>query len=123
MSDGRDITTDVEDEHSIIAVDELFEVSLPEGDLEVRPGKWMRLRALSRAEMTRGQRLEENRAKQEQYLVSTASVNPKLTEADVAKWQRSSAFMELEQVGRKINELSGIKKGADKSDLSADGED
>jgi hypothetical protein len=113
---------DPTEERQFIAADDLFDVSLPEEDFEVRPGKWMRLRALSRAEMTRGQKLEDNRAKQEQYLVSLASVNPKLTEADVARWQRSSAFMELERVGRKINELGGIGKDAAKSDLHEDGE-
>jgi hypothetical protein len=109
-------------EREIISLDDLFDVSLPEADFEVRPGKWMRLRALSRAEMTWASRLEENRAKQEQYLVATAVISPKLTEADVAKWQRSSAFMELERVGRKINELGGIGTAAAKSDLSEDGE-
>jgi hypothetical protein len=110
------------EEHEIIGLDDLFEVSLPEEDFEVRPGKWMRLRALSRAEMTRAGRLEDNRAKQEQFLISTAVVSPKLTEADVARWQRSSAFMELERVGRKINELGGIGKDAAKSDLHEDGD-
>jgi hypothetical protein len=112
-----------EDQLELITVDELFDVSLPEGDVEVRPGKWMRVRALSRAEMTRAQKLEGNRVKQEQVLVSTASVNPKLTEEDVARWQRASAFMELERVGRKINELSGIGKDAAKSDVPDDGAD
>ncbi|MFL6145580.1 MAG: hypothetical protein ACJ72N_27430 [Labedaea sp.] len=113
---------DLTEERQIIAVDDLFDVSLPEADFEVRPGKWMRLRALSRAEMTRAAKLEDNRAKQEQYLVSLACLEPKLTEADVARWQRSAAFMELERVGRKINELGGIGKDAAKSDLHEDGD-
>jgi len=103
--------------------EELFDVSLPEDDVQIRPGVWVRVRALTRAEMVRAGKLEENRLRQEQFLVAIASVQPKLTEEDVARWQRASRFMELEKLGRKINELGGIGKDAAKSDLSDDGDE
>lgn len=105
------------------SVDQILDTDLPEEDVEVRPGVWMRVRALTRAEMIRSGRLEENRARQEQFLVSIASIKPKLTEEDVARWQRASRFMELEKIGRKINELGGIGKDAAKSDVSDDGDE
>jgi hypothetical protein len=112
-----------DEERTFATPDDLFEVNLAEDDFEVRPGKWMHLRALSRAEMARAQRLEDNRAKQEQYLLSVAVLQPVLTEADVARWQRSASFMEVERVARRVNELSGIGKDAAKSDLHENGDD
>jgi len=105
------------------SADEFFSAELPEEDVEIRPGKWVRVRALTRAEMIRAQKMEDRRLDQERYLVSLALVQPRMTEDEVGRWQRSSAFMELERIGRVINRLGGIGRDAAKSDLHADGDD
>lgn len=114
---------DSSEDLELISVEELFEPHLPEEDFELRPGKKIRIRALSRAESIRAQKLEENRAKQEQYLLSVAVVAPVLTEADVARWQRSARIMDVEEVARAINRLSGVGADAVKSDLHDDGDE
>lgn len=111
-----------DDELELITTDELFEPHLAEEDFEVRPGRKMRIRALSRMEMMRSGKLEDNRPKQEQFLLATAVLAPKLTEDDVARWQRAANFMEVELVARAINRLSGVGRDAAKSDLHADGD-
>lgn len=79
------------------------------------------VRALSRMEFIRSLKLEDNRLKQEQFILSRAIVDPVMTEDDVAAWQRVSGFEEINSVATKINELSGIGKGADKSKVPGDG--
>jgi hypothetical protein len=101
---------------------DLAEVDLKEEDYDLGNGKKVRIRALTRLEMIRGGKLDDDRAKQEQYLLSTAVVKPTLTPADVARWQRAKSFMDVERVARKINELSGVGKDAAKSDVPGDGE-
>jgi len=100
---------------------DLAEVDLPEEDYDLGNGKKIRIRALTRAEMMRATRLDDNRPKQEQYLLSVAVIRPTLTEQDVAAWQRAKSFMDVEQVARRINALSGVGKDAAKSDLLGDG--
>jgi hypothetical protein len=103
--------------------DDLFVVDLPEEDYILPSGKAMRIRALTRAEMMRSYKLEGDRPKQEQYLLSVAVLQPRLTEADVARFQKAKAFMVVEHVARAINRLSGVEsKDAAKSDLPEDGE-
>lgn len=111
------------EQRTLITPDELFDVTLEEEDYEVRPGRWMRIRALTRAQMIRAGKLEEDRAKQEQYLLSVALVQPVLTVDEVARWQRSAAFMEVEKVARAINRISGVGKDAAKSDVHGDGDE
>lgn len=105
------------------SADDLFDVQLAEEDFEVRPGKWVHIRALTRDEMMRGGKLDDNRPKQEQFLLSRAVLNPVLTEADVARWQKAANFMEVEMVARRINTLSGVGKDAAKSGVHDDGDE
>jgi hypothetical protein len=109
-------------ELELISPEALFEPALIEEDYQVRPGFKMRIRALSRLEMMRAQKLDEDRPKQEQYLLSVAVLRPVLTPGDVARWQRAASVGEIERVARRVNALSGIGKDAAKSDLSDDGE-
>jgi hypothetical protein len=101
---------------------DLAEVDLAEEDYDLGNGKKLRLRALTRLEMMRSSKLDNDRPKQEQYLLSIAVIKPTLTPADVAKWQRAKSFMEVERVARRINALSGVGKDAAKSGLPDDGE-
>lgn len=112
---------EVEDEYA--SADDLFVVDLPEEDYVLPTGKKIRIRAMTRAESIRAGKLDGDRAKQEQYLLSQAVLTPRLTEPEVARWQRSSKLMDVEGVARAINRLSGVGADAAKSDLSGDGVD
>lgn len=87
-------------------------------------GGTVTVRGLSRMELILAQKLEHDRPKQEQFLLSVAMVEPELTEGEVKAWQKQIGTCgEIETVARKINELSGLGKDAAKSDLPGDGED
>ena len=72
------------------------------------------VRALSRHEMITGGKIDDS-AGQERYILSRAMVDPEMAEHDVAEWQKCSPPGEINAVAMKVNELSGIGKGADKS--------
>jgi hypothetical protein len=96
------------------------EVPIPGGE----EGDFVVVRGLSRAEMHAGKAIEERKggAAQEAFLLSRAMVDPPLTEAEAAEWQKGSPFGEINGVQLVINKLSGIGKGAAKSDVPGDGE-
>lgn len=85
-----------------------------EDDVEVRPGVWVKVRALSRAEMLL-LRKRDGVAETEQLMVSLAMVAPRMSEREVALWQNKSGFYELEQVTRAIARLSGMEDRAEKA--------
>lgn len=74
------------------------------------------VRALSRMEMMISGKIDDS-VKQERFILSKAMVDPEMTEEDVAAWQKASIPGEINAVAGKVNELSGIGKGADKSGL------
>lgn len=74
------------------------------------------VRALSRHEMIQGGKIDDSAA-QERYVLSRAMVDPPMGEHDIAAWQKSSIPGEINKVAMKVNELSGIGKGADKSSV------
>lgn len=80
------------------------------------------VRGLSRWEMIKVFGLDGKRHRQEQLAISLGLVDPQLTEAEVAAWQKAAPSDEVELVAQKINELSGIGKGAAKSVVPADGD-
>lgn len=96
------------------------EVPIPGGNPEE---DFVVVRGLSRAEMHVGQEIEKRKggAAQEAFLLSKAMVDPPLTEKEAADWQAASPFGEINTVQLTINMLSGIGKGAAKSDVSGDG--
>lgn len=79
----------------------------------------LRVRGLSRGEFLIAQeRHGDNMTKQEQYILSRCVIKPEgVTEAVVAKWQKASGISEINELAKFINEISGIGKGADKSDV------
>ena len=80
------------------------------------------VRGMTRYELDQAQK-HDARIEQEQYILSRCIVGPETwTPADVAAWQKSGGYMEIEIVARKVNDLSGIGKGAAKSDVPADGD-
>lgn len=99
-------------------------VSLNTDTVEIEGVGTLTVRGLSRFEfMLGGKKFGDDTVKQEAWILSIAVLEPKLSEADVAAWQKSSGPMEIEKVARKINELSGIGKDAAKSDVPGDGDD
>jgi len=74
------------------------------------------VRSLSRHEMITGGKIEGS-AEQERYILSRAMVDPPMGEHDIAAWQKSSPPGEINAVAMKVNQLSGIGKGADKSSV------
>lgn len=97
------------------------EVLIPGGDPE---HDFVVVRGLSRAEMHVGQEIEKRKGgqAQEAFLLSKAMVDPQLTEEEAVAWQKGSPFGEINTVQHVINKLSGIGKGAAKSDLPGDAE-
>ncbi len=86
-------------------------------------GDFVVVRGLSRAEMHAGKAIEERKggAAQEAFLLSRAMGDPPLTVEAAAEWQKGSPFGEINTVQLTINRLSGIGKGAAKSDVPGDG--
>ncbi len=79
------------------------------------------VRALSRMEFLDSQDVANDGAR-ERFVLSRAMVDPVMTEEDVKKWQEGSPGFEINMVANRINELSGLRKGADKSGLPDDGD-
>lgn len=97
--------------------DALFATSLPEEDVDI-PGKGtVRVRALTRSEALACQQVKQGPdrvAAIERKMLAMAIVDPEMTEADVGRWQKASTVGEMEPVGAKVQELSGMTEGAAK---------
>lgn len=94
------------------------------GEIEIEDVGTIRVRGMSRYELMHANRLrdEKGHLAAERYTIAACMVDPVMTEDQVAAWQRASEPGEINEVGLKINELSGLGKGADKSDLSSTGD-
>lgn len=87
------------------------EVTLPNG-------KVVRVRGLTRHELfNNGKGTQDNNVIEVRNLVSCL-VEPKLTLAQAEAWMRAASVETLQVVQDKIRELSGLRKGADKSDVA-----
>lgn len=100
-------------------------VGLPQDDVDIPGVGTVRVRAMNRGELLHAGKLNEAKGQQamEAYVLSSCLVDPEMSLDDVAAWQTSGAAMECQPVVAKINELSGVGKGAAKSDLHGDGDD
>jgi len=82
------------------------------------------VRGLTRWELlTAGKVADKGPLYMERAMLAFAMVDPKLTEDEVARWQKASPGAEMMPVIQKINELSGVTQGASKSDLPSDGDE
>jgi hypothetical protein len=93
---------------------------MPEDDVEVKDMGAVRVRGLSRGEvfMMRKHQADGGLKTEdawERRMLSLALVEPAMTEDEVGAWQRVSPAGEMEPVSQKIQELSGLSEGADKS--------
>jgi hypothetical protein len=100
----------------------LFKSRLPEADVDVPGVGTVRVRGLSRAEVMgiRSDVKDEADAIKriawlERKLLAAALVDPVLTEAEVAEWQKASTAGEMEPVAHMVQVLSGTDDGAAKA--------
>jgi len=102
----------------------LFRPRIEEDDVEIPGVGTVRVRGLTRWELlTAGQGAKETDTLiVERRMLAFGMVDPALTEAEAGQWQKCSPASEIQPVVAKINELSGVGQGANKSDLSGDGE-
>ena len=103
----------------------LTKVPIGEEDLMLEGGL-VRVRGLSRGEVYMMRKAKEDggikdEAAWERRLVSLAVVAPKLTEQQVWEWQQGPAGGDMETLTDKINQLSKLDDGADKSRVPGDG--
>lgn len=107
-----------------MAVDKetLLKERLPEDDFEIPGVGTVRVRALSRGEVFRVQKLDDVGA-YERKVLHFGMVAPAMSEIDVGNWQEACPAGELDPVVNKIKELSGLGDDADKSGLPADGDE
>lgn len=103
-------------------VEALTTPHLKTGEVDVEGIGSVLVRGLSRWEMVAVQKLEDDRQRQDNLAVFYGMVEPAMTEDQVMAWRKAGGAMEIEDVARKINELSGIGKDAAKSDVPGDGD-
>lgn len=84
-------------------------------EVEIEGVGTIMIRALSRMELMRSFDIPTAGGEQERFVISCAMVDPVMTPDDVKAWQEASPGYEMNYVASKINELSGLRKGADKS--------
>ncbi len=89
-------------------------VSANTAEIEIEGVGTIVVRSLSRHEMIEGGKRDDAMA-QERYILSRAMVDPPMGEHEVAEWQKCSPPGEINMIAVKVNELSGIGKGAEKS--------
>lgn len=95
----------------------LFASRLPEEDVEIPNVGTVRVRSMSRSEVLdiRGKDLEVS--EMERRLLSTAMVDPKMTEDEIGQWQQASTAGELEPVTKAIMRLSGLEEAVNKATI------
>lgn len=89
-----------------------------EEDVELSGGRKVRVRGLSRYELTMISKGDPDGATYERRTLALCMVEPKLTEGQVEAWQkRDPAGGDLGKVTATVRRLSRLDEGADKSDL------
>jgi hypothetical protein len=89
-------------------------VSSREEDFPLESGLTVKIRPLTRAEVLAVNKLQGlDTGQKEQKYLSMALVLPRMSEADVRKWQAASAAGDLEPLVERVQVISGLtKKGA-----------
>jgi len=89
-------------------------VSSREEDYTMDSGLTVKIRPLTRLEVLGVNKLQGlDTGQKEQKYLSMALVLPRMSEADVRKWQAASAAGELEPLVERVQQISGLtKKGA-----------
>jgi hypothetical protein len=95
---------------------------MPEDAVPVPGIGEVRVRGLSRGEVFAMQKAKtdggiKDAGAWERRMLSLALITPEMTEAEVGVWQKVSQAGEIEPVAQKVEELSALREGADKSGL------
>jgi hypothetical protein len=97
---------------------------IEQADVEIEGVGVVTVRGLSRWEMLTVNKLADKGVLvHERAILAFGMVDPALTEEQVAQWQKVSPAAEINAVAKRINELSGVGKGAAKSDVPGDGDE
>jgi hypothetical protein len=114
----------VEPEEAYASADDLVagDLELDGEDVTLPSGRRVRVRGLSRHElMFNGKGTEDSEVIERRNIVSCL-VEPRMTLAQVEKWQRNGkAGGDLRYLSEIIRDASGMGQGADKSGLREDG--
>ncbi len=102
--------------------DDLLDHEAVSEDIALASGKVVQVRGLSRYEYMLASAVMADGSKDvpgfEVRIVLYGMVTPKLSEAQVKKWQRTpGAFADFQAVHEAIMRLSGLREGADKSSV------
>ena len=100
----------------------LFKPRTEEADVEIPGVGTFRVRGLTRHEVLSAQGRAKGAEQIERVMLAMGVVDPKLTEDEVARWQRVAPAGEMEPVTSMIQQLSGMAEGAGKSDVPGDGD-
>jgi hypothetical protein len=102
----------------------LLAMSVPTEEFEIEGVGIITLRGMTRYEMMLVFKRQESTGElsAEQFSLSIGIVDPKMTEDDIAAWQKVAPGGLLNKIAMRVNALSGIGKDAAKSDVSRDGE-
>lgn len=91
-------------------------------DVELPGGKLVKVRGMTRLEMMLTRKGDVSVDVVEQRMLAFCMVEPRMTAAQAAAWQKATTPMIIAPVTEAIRELSGLGEGADKSPLRSDGE-
>lgn len=102
--------------------EQLMTPHLPSEEVPIEGVGLVLCRALSRWEMVETGKLEDDRQRQDNKAIFFGMLEPKMNEDEIMAWRKAGRAMEIEEIARAINRLSGIGKDAAKSDVPPDGE-
>lgn len=115
MEDTIDTITD-EPPKVYVTADELSsgEVTLEEDDVEFAPGKWVRVREITRNELNAcaGNGKKSNLQIEQEILV-TAMVEPRMTIEQIKRFSRRHGAGKVGKIADKIRDMSGLGEGAE----------
>jgi len=95
----------------------LLKRAFPTTDFEIPGVGVVKLRGLSRGEVLEMNDRQPNPTEFDQFILSRAMVDPKMTEDEVGEWQKVALPNEIGKVVEEVLKLSGLQPGADKSGL------
>lgn len=100
------------------AGDDAYDVD--ELDVKLSKGRTVRVRGLSRHELMHGGKGTDDNAEIERRMIVDGLVAPRMTLKQVEAWQKKpGSIVDFAKVTTAIRDLSGLGKGANKSDLAA----
>jgi hypothetical protein len=88
---------------------------MPTDEVEIPGVGTVTVRGLSRGEVFAIRKVANGDQDVERKTLARAMVEPEFTEDEAGQWQAASPAGELEPVTKRIQELSGLAEGADKS--------